>query len=150
MSEKCFSDRKNHFLTNNVFLALHCWFCSKLLPNGGVWPYNPLVSLVTRLHWNWQRYQHFLFMSAKCFSERKNHFLTNNVFLTLHCWFCSKLLPNGGVWPYNPLVSLVTRLHWNWQRYQHFLFLWAQNAFQSVRITFWSLQMVEFGPITLW
>ena len=83
-------------------------------------PITLLVSLVTRLHWNWQRYQHFLFMSAKCFSERKNQFLTNNVFLTLYYWFSSKLtafqcvritfwsLPNGGVWPFNPLVSLVT------------------------------------------
>ena len=35
------------------------------------WPYSPMVSLVTRLHWNWQRYQHFLFMCAKCFSERE-------------------------------------------------------------------------------
>ena len=149
----------------------HCVFDLKLLillKNTSKWwssPFNPLVSIVTRLHWNWQRYQHFLFMSAKCISERKNHFLTNNVFLTLHCWFCSKLLPNGRVWPFNPLVSLVTRLTGNWQRYQHFLFLCLQNAFQSARITFQPtmcfssyivdfaqnyFQIVKYGPITLW
>ena len=112
------------------------------LPNSGAWPYNPLVSLVTCLHWNWQMSTFLVFMRAKCFSERWNHFLTNNVFLTcfsemnrninISCFYACQML-------FRVLESLFD---------QQCVF--DLTLLIMLKTNVFHFQMVEYGPITLW
>ena len=132
MCAKCFSERENHSLTNNVFQTLKCDLCSRLICFTSILWYMAFItlSMLKGLHCKGHIYQLFL-----CVQDA---FQSNNVFMTFKCESCSRRTCFISKWWYtiHVTLSVLTRLHLNGHMYQLFSFLCVQNAFQGEKNTF--------------